>query len=144
MNVRSAEIEIEAYARVLTSGEPVLITGKISFPRRDDDEPEPETEAPKEATLLLNDAVLLSDVVAAGARQLLLRLRADQLREGTLEKVSRVMREASGSCPVTLHLTLDGGAEATLALGPGHRVEIGDALLSGLERIFGAQVAELR
>jgi DNA polymerase-3 subunit alpha len=144
VNVKVRGNQIDAYSHVLTSGEPVLLTGKISFPRRDDDDPEPDTEAPKEATILLNDAVLLSDVVAAGAKQLLLRLRAEQLREGTLEKVSHVMRESSGSVPVALHLTLDGGAEATFALGPSHRVEIGDALLAGLERIFGAQVAELR
>ena len=144
VNVKVRGNQIDTYAHVLTTGEPVLVTGKISYPRRDDDEPEPDPETTREATVLLNDAVLLSDVVAAGARQLLLRLRADQLREGTLEQVSRVMRASSGSCPVTLQLTLDGGAEALLALGPSHRVEIGDALLAGLEKIFGAQVAELR
>jgi DNA polymerase-3 subunit alpha len=149
VNVKLRASQIDAYAHVLTSGEPVLVTGKVSFPRRDDDSgpapsPDADADAPREATVLLNDAVLLADVVSAGARQLLLRLRADQLREGTLDKVSRVMREASGSCPVTLQLTLDDGAEATFALGPSHRVEIGDALLAGLEKIFGAQVAELR
>jgi DNA polymerase-3 subunit alpha len=144
VNVKVRGNQIDTYAHVLTSGEPVLVTGKVSYPRRDDDDPEPETEAPREATVLLNDAVLLSDVVAAGARQLLLRLRAEQLRPGTLEQVSRVMQESAGSCPVALQLTLETGAEALLALGPSHRVEIGDALLAGLEKIFGAQVAELR
>ncbi len=144
MNVKVRGNQIDSYAHVLTSGEPVLVTGKVSFPRRDDDEPEPDVDVAREATILLNDAVLLSDVVAAGAKQLHIRLRTDQFREGTLEKIGRVMRESPGSCPVTMQLTLETGAEATLALGPNHRVEIGDALLSGLERIFGTQVAELR
>jgi DNA polymerase-3 subunit alpha len=144
VNVKVRGHQIDTYAHVLTSGEPVLVTGKVSFPRRDDDEPEDALEAPREATVLLNDAVLLADVVAAGARQLLLRLHADQLREDTLEKMRHVMREARGECPVTLQLTLKDGAEALLSLGPSHRVEIGDPLLAGLERIFGAQVAELR
>ena len=144
VNVKVRGNQIDTYAHVLTSGEPVLITGKVSFPRRDEDEPEDALEAPREATILLNDAVLLADVVAAGARQLLLRLSADQLREGTLERMSEVMRDSRGECPVTLQLTLQNGAEATLSLGPSHRVEIGDHLLAGLERIFGAQVAELR
>ena len=47
-----------------------------------------------------------------------------------------------GDCPVTLSLTLSDGAEATFSLTD--RVEVGDVFLSGLERIFGAQVAELR
>ena len=136
--------QIDSYAHVLTSGEPILLTGKVSFPRRDDDEPEPDTETPREATILLNDAVLLSDVVASSTKQVVLRLHADQIREGTLDKMSRVMRESPGNCGVSVHLVLPTGAEATLSLGPGHRVEIGDALLAGFERIFGSQVAELR
>ncbi len=144
VNVKVRGNQIDSYAHVLTSGEPVLITGKVSFPRRDDDEMEPEVEATREATILLNDAVLLSDVVSAGARHLHLRLSVDQFRKGTLEKIGNVFRQSPGSCPVTMQLTLETGAQATLAFGPSHRVEIGDALLSGLERIFGTQVAELR
>jgi DNA polymerase-3 subunit alpha len=136
--------QIDTYAHVLTSGEPVLITGKVSFPRRDEDAEEDAADTPREATILLNEARLLSDVVASGVKQVLLRLHVDQIREGTLEKVSRVMRESPGNCGVAVHVTLGNGAEATLSLGPGHRVEIGDALLAGFERIFGAQVAELR
>ncbi|HEY2366456.1 MAG TPA: DNA polymerase III subunit alpha, partial [Polyangiaceae bacterium] len=136
--------QIDSYAHVLTSGEPILLTGKVSFPRRDDDEPEPDADVPREATILLNDARPLADVVAASSKQVLLRLHADQIREGTLEKMSRVMRESPGACGVSVHLVLPTGAEATLSLGPSHRVEIGDALLAGFERIFGSQVAELR
>jgi len=143
VNVKVRGNQIDSYAHVLTAGEPVLITGKVSFPRRDDDVEE-DVEVAREATILLNDAVLLSDVVSAGAKQLHIRLHADQFREGTLEKIGAVIRESPGSCPVTMQLTLETGAQATLALGPNHRVEIGDALLSGLERIFGTQVAELR
>jgi DNA polymerase-3 subunit alpha len=36
------------------------------------------------------------------------------------------------------------GAEAVLALGKEFRVEAGDPLLAGLERVFGRQVAELK
>jgi hypothetical protein len=41
-------------------------------------------------------------------------------------------------------VTFEGGAEAVLSLGDSWRVDVGDALLSGIERIFGEQVAELR
>ena len=36
------------------------------------------------------------------------------------------------------------GAEAFLSLGKQFRVEVSDEVLSGLEKIFGEQVAELR
>jgi len=36
------------------------------------------------------------------------------------------------------------GAEVVLGLGREHKVEVGDALLGGLERVFGEQVAELQ
>jgi hypothetical protein len=45
---------------------------------------------------------------------------------------------------VALCVSFADGAEAVLTLGEGWRVDVGDALLSGLERIFGEQVAELR
>jgi hypothetical protein len=55
-----------------------------------------------------------------------------------------VLSTAKGSCPVTLYVSFVDGAEAVLSLGEGWRVDVGDALLSGIERIFGEQVAELR
>ena len=36
------------------------------------------------------------------------------------------------------------GREAVLNLGEAWRVDVGDPLLSGIERIFGQQLAELR
>jgi hypothetical protein len=41
-------------------------------------------------------------------------------------------------------VSFEGGAEAVLTLGESWRVDVGDTLLSGIERIFGEQVAELR
>ena len=142
VNVKVRGNQIDAYAHVLTSGEPILVTGKVSFPRRDEDAPEEDSEVPREATILLNDAVLLSDAVARDTRQIVLRLKESELGKGRVEKVRDAVRSARGDCPVTLSLTLDGGAEVLFSLTD--RVEVGDALLSGLERIFGAQVAELR
>jgi DNA polymerase-3 subunit alpha len=144
VNVKVRGNQIDTYAHVLTSGEPALITGKVSFPRRDEDAEPDEAEAPREATILLNDAVLLSDVVARDTRQLLLRLSSDQIGEKTLEQMNRLFSGVRGQCSVMMELSLPTGAQALLSFGPNYRVEIGDALLSGLERLFGTQVAELR
>ena len=51
---------------------------------------------------------------------------------------------AKGTCPVALYVSFADGAEAVLTLGETWRVDVGDTLLSGIERIFGEQVAELR
>ena len=53
---------IETYAAILTSGEPVLVTGKVSFPMTDDSEEE------KEPTLLVDSAGPLSERHADASR----------------------------------------------------------------------------
>ncbi len=135
--------QIDTYAAVLTSGEPVLVTGKVSFPFRDA-ESEVEEEGPKEPTLFLNEAVRLSDSVKKDTKQISIRLREDRTSPGQLEKMAEVLARSSGTCPVTLVLAMKDGAEAFLSLGKGFRVEVSDEVLSGLERVFGEQVAELR
>jgi DNA polymerase-3 subunit alpha len=135
---------IETYAAVLAKGDPVVITGKVSFPRRDDDAVEDEPEGAREATILLNDAVLLADAVKANTRGMTIRLAATKTDTAQLEQLRDVLGAWKGSCPVTLQLAMADGAEAVLALGKEFRVEVGDPVLAGLERVFGEQVAELR
>ena len=135
--------QIDTYAAVLTSGEPVLVTGKVSFPFRDA-ESEVEEEGPKEATLFLNEAVRLSDSVKKDTKQISIRLREDRTSIAQLEKMAEVLAGSNGNCPVSLVLALKNGSEAFLNLGKSYRVEVSDEVLSGLERVFGEQVAELR
>jgi DNA polymerase III subunit alpha len=135
--------QIDAYAPVLTSGDPVLVTGKVSFPRRDE-ESEGEEEGPREPTLFLNEAVRLADSVKNDTKQIHIRLSADGTRPEHLEKMAGVLARSQGQCPVTLVLGMPDGAEAVLSLGKTWRIEPSDDVLSGLEKIFGEQVAELR
>jgi DNA polymerase-3 subunit alpha len=134
---------IDNYAHVLTSGEPVLVTAKVSFPRKDEDDPPDEPEGPREPTLLLNEVVRLVDSIRSDTRQVVVRLQADRTTTADLAKMRAVLAGAKGECPVVLHLAMPDGAEAVLSL-KGTRVEVGDAVMSGLERIFGERVAELR
>ncbi len=142
LNVKVRAREIEQFAQVLTSGEPVLIDGKVTFPQRADDE-EPE-EGPREPTILVNSARPLSEAVRERSRSIAIRVRAERTRASDLASLARVLASAKGSCPVALYVSFDGGAEAVLTLPESWRVDVGDALLSGIERIFGEQVAELR
>ena len=142
VNVKVRGREIDTYAHVLTSGEPVIVSGKVSFPFREDGE-EIE-EGPREPTILLADARPLADAVRADTRAMSIRVHADKTRPSELRELARVLQGSRGECPVTLYVTLPDGAEAVLALGKEFRVEVGDPLLAGLEKVFGEQVAELR
>jgi DNA polymerase III subunit alpha len=137
---------IETYAAVLSKGEPVLLTGKVSFPRRDEDAPggEEEPEGTREATILLNEVVPLSEAVGRASKAVAIRLDAKTTTKSDIARMAEVLGRAKGACPVTLHLALPDGAEAVMSLGKEFRVEVSDLVLAGLERVFGEQVAELR
>jgi len=147
VSVKLRANQIEAFAASLTSGEPVLVTGKVSFPRRDEDDPEPD-DGPREATIMPNEIVSLAEAVRKDTKGVVIRLRADKVDIKQIDRLVDVMknapREAAVTAHVTIHVVLNDGAEAVIALGKEHRVEVGDAFLAGLEKIFGEQVAELR
>ena len=144
VNVKVRGSQIDAYAAVLAAGEPVLLTGKVSFPRRDEDAAEDEVEAPREPTVLMNEVVVLADALRNDTKQLVLRLDASKVDAKQLAATKELFATARGECPVVVQLAHDGKREATLSLGKEWRVEVGDTLFAGLERVFGAQIAELR
>lgn len=115
----------------------MLVAGKVSFPVTD----EPDDE--REPTLLVDSVEPLSEAVLKATRSLSIRLEASQTARDQLEKLRRVLEASPGPCPVELVLALPDGAEAVLALDE-TRVTPTDQVLSGLERVFGDSVAELR
>ena len=129
---------IDTYAPILTAGEAVLVTGKVSFPMTDE-----ASDEEKEPTLLVDSAEPLSDAVLKATRSLSIRLSAERTAKSQLEALRDLLRDSPGPCPVELVLELPGGAEAVMALD-GTRVTPSDLVLSGLERMFGTTVAELR
>lgn len=128
---------IETYAHLLSGGDPVLVTGKVSFPVTD----EPDDD--REPTLFVDAVELLSDAVLKATRSLSIRLRATETRREQLVSLRALLETSPGPCPVELVLALPDGAEAVMALD-GTRVTPSDAVLGGLERMFGSAVAELR
>jgi DNA polymerase-3 subunit alpha len=128
---------IETYAPLLTGGEPVLVTGKVSFPIGD------EAEEELEPTLLVDVVVPLGAAALASTRAIAIRLRADRVGRAELGELEALLARSPGACSVELLIQLPDGAEACLACDQ-HKVEPSDALLGGLERVFGEAVAELR
>jgi DNA polymerase III subunit alpha len=142
VNVKVRGSAIDTFSGVLTRGEPVVVTGKVSFPHRDAEDG--EEDGPREPTILLSDVVPLIDAIKSDATALTIKLSAALLARKQIEDVRDLLQQVPGSCPVTLQIELEDGAEATLALPPDLRIEVNDAVFSGLEKIFGEQVAELR
>jgi DNA polymerase-3 subunit alpha len=134
---------IERFADLLTAGEPVLVTGKLSFPMVEEGSEEPDS-GPREPTVLLDEAVPLSDAIRAETRSVAIRLKESVTRPEQLEELGKVLRASPGGCPVQLIIQTEDGAEAVLALGRNLAVEPSDAMLASLERLFGTKVAELR
>ena len=57
VTVKVRDKALEAYGHVLVSGDPVIVSGKLSFPQPA--EGEEESEGPREPTLMMNEARLL-------------------------------------------------------------------------------------
>ncbi len=128
---------IETYSALLTANEAVLLSGKVSFPMSE----EPDEE--REPTLLVDQVERLADAALKATRSVTIRLDAERTGRKDLILLKDLLDKSPGSCPVELVLTLGDGAEAVLDV-QGARVTPSDTLLGGLERTFGAPVAELR
>ena len=143
VEVKVRQNQIETYAHVLTSGEPVLISGKVSFPMTDDSNEDVET-GPREPTLMLDEAVPLADAIRAETKSVAIRVNARNTKREHIDRLAEVLRANPGGCPVQLVILLDDGAEAVLAVSKDLRVEPSDGMLARLEKLFGEKVAELR
>jgi DNA polymerase-3 subunit alpha len=141
VEVKVRQQQIEAHAHLLTSGEPIVVAGKVSFPMTEDaDEAD---AAPREPTLMLDEARLLVDVIKQDTKSIAIRLHERKAKPDQLGRLGDVLRASPGGCPVQLVIQLESGSEAILAL-KGMRVEPSDGMLARLEKLFGEKVAELR
>jgi DNA polymerase-3 subunit alpha len=130
---------IETYAHILTGGDPVVVAGKVSFPITD----EPDESEGREPTILVDSVELLSDSALKSTRAVSIKVEAERTARKDLETLRELLHGSPGSIPVELVIELSDGAQAVLDL-EGTRITPSDALLGGLERIFGGTVAELR
>lgn len=136
-----AKVRSKTLARVgdvLSSGEPVMVHGKVQFPMTDDD------DGPREPTLLVDEVTFLSDAIRAETRSMAIRLDPGLASPVHIQRLGAILQSSPGNCPVQLIITTEDGAEAVLAVQNGLRVEPSDAMLASLERLFGGAVAELR
>ncbi len=140
IEVKVRERQIDAYESVLTSGEPVLVNGKLSFPFVEEGE---EESGPREPTLLLDEAVLFTDALRAEAKSITLRLSAARHTPAAVERLKGVLEGSPGACSIILAFELEGGAEATMTV-PSLRVEPSDQMFGEVEKLLGGKAIELR
>ena len=142
IEVKVRDNQLGRCGEILSSGEPVLISGKLQFPMSDDDDH--ADSGPRQPTLLLDEAVLLSEIIRSETRSVVIRLKTGNVDRITFVKLRKVLEASPGGCPVQLIIRTADGAEALLGLGEALRVEPRDAMLASLERLFGTNVTELR
>ncbi|MDC3957919.1 DNA polymerase III subunit alpha [Polyangium jinanense] len=143
VEVKVRDKQIEAYGTLLQGNEPVLVSGKVSFPQVEEGA-EDEQAAPREPTLMLDEVVLLADAIRAETKSVRIRVQARKATRDHIGKLRDVLASSRGVCPVHLLIQLDDGAEAVLALGRDLTVTPSDEMLARLEKLFGEKVAELR
>jgi DNA polymerase-3 subunit alpha len=141
VEVKVREKQINLYEGILQSKEAVLVSGKLSFPMTEDGEG--ESSGPREPTLLLDEVVLLATVLRDQARWVHLRLQESRHSVEATRKLRSVLDASPGACPVQITVELEGGSEVSLSV-PGLKVEPGEGLFSGVEKLLGSRVLELR
>jgi len=129
--------DIEQYSELLKSGDPVMLTGKVSFPKTED----PDEE--KTPTLFVDSVQRVSEAVRDATRCVVIRLDAERTSRQDLLDLQGLLQQSSGKCRVDLLLRLPEGAQAVIALDS-FRVSPDESFLGSLERRFGVSVAELR
>ena len=135
--VRPKQVDEPGLREILTSGEPIIIDGRVKHETRDD---APDSE-PK---ILLYSVQPLSQLLSRKTRAVNVKLEVDTLDRAKLERLRECLSAHPGPVPVSLEL-LNPLAHWTAFLEEtGLCVEPSDSLLASLERLFGTKVTELR
>ncbi len=140
---------LESCREVLTSGEPVLLSGQVQFEGErggggsagggsDDDAGDGGQLTTK---VLLTDVKPLATWLAQKAKAVRVTLDVDRLVDQNLLTLKRTLLGHPGTCPVQLELRSEGWR--VNLKGEGLYVAPSDLLMTQLERLFGRKVAEL-
>jgi DNA polymerase-3 subunit alpha len=124
----------EAWEPLLKSDEPILVTGTVQVNTRDEENPTAE--------LIVEQVQSLKEVRDKRVKRLELRVRADLVTEDRLQRLSGLAQEHSGATPLAVSIVLPGQAEALIG-NTGLRVDVSDALIAAVDRLFGEKVVEL-
>ena len=134
---------LEGAREVLTSGEPVLVSGQVQFEgeRNAQGGGDDEEAAALTTKLLLTDVKPLSSYLTGKAKAMRLTLDVEKLADQALLTLKRTLLGHPGPIPVQLELR---GSDFRVQLkGEGLYVTPSDLLMLQLNRLFGQKVGEL-
>jgi DNA polymerase-3 subunit alpha len=120
----------EKHVELLRSEEPLVLEGTLQI----------ETER---AELHVEDVVAIDDAWGHFTETLRIRLPAEQVNAGVLDRLRRLLDPVPGEVPVCLEIALPNGTEAVLELER-HRVAVTRALVQEIEGLLGGAVTECR
>jgi DNA polymerase-3 subunit alpha len=121
----------DQWEAMLKGDEPLLVTGSIQVNNRDEETPTAE--------IIAEEVQSLREV---RERRVKVKVDATLVTEERLKKLAEVVGKSNGPTPLALSIRLAGSAEAVIG-GTPYRVAVSDELISAVDRIFGAKVAEL-
>lgn len=136
VRAKMKEDRIEAFSGLLKRGDPMLVSGKVSFPPSDDE------EAEREATLQVDAVEPLAEAIQKVTRALGVRLVAERIRGEDVSVLDGILGEFPGTCAVEVNLVFEDGAQVQILVDK-RRVGPNDDLLAALERKFGYDSVEL-
>ena len=110
------------------------MTGTVQVNSRDEENPIAE--------LIVEQVQSLKEVRDKRVKRLELRVRADLVTEDRLERLSGLAKEHAGATPLAVSIVLPGEAEALIG-NTGLKVDVSDALIAAVDRLFGEKVVEL-
>lgn len=139
----------DSVAGKLKEGEALLLKGKVrtEFKRDEEGEPDDTPDAELARTVWVEEVTPLGDALRQRTRAVLLRLDANNLKEGEvarrrLELLKQALAAHPGRIPVQAVVKVPGGEVGVRMARVG--IDPSEELMATIERIFGSKVAELR
>ncbi|MEY4547226.1 MAG: hypothetical protein RL685_3421 [Pseudomonadota bacterium] len=129
---------VDTFSPLLTSGEPVFVSGKVSFPMTEE-----ATDEQADPTLLVDEVVPLLDALRKATTAICIPLKSQEMQPARLRQLSALLAQMPGPCPVDITIELPDGTKVLMGL-EGRRVELQERVLGGLERVFPGCIAQLR
>ncbi len=124
----------EKVRHVLVSDEPILCSGTVR---------NEEVGEQSVWKLFLEDAVPLAELRRSKTKRVDINLNADACTPEQIEALRVLLASSRGTCRTVLRLQIPRRSETVIVLGENWSVAPTDELLTGLERLFGAPVAQL-
>jgi DNA polymerase-3 subunit alpha len=131
------------FEALLKGDEPLLVKGVVRLAEKFGAEAQQAEASEPSPEIKVDEVSRLSDVRAAKATRVELRVEAEQATPEKLAELKALLTKYPGPCTAALSIVVPGTAETRIAI-KSLRVAASDDLLAAVDRLFGAKVAQVR